>query len=50
MLDKKSGAASHRALSLTAQQTNLVRSVLRDEAHYLNYSHRLHAKTGVKTV
>jgi len=50
MLDKKPGAASHRALSLTAQQTNLVRSVLRDETHYLNHSHRLHPKTGVKTV
>ncbi len=50
MIDMKSGAASHRGLSLTAQQTNLVRSVLRDETHYLNHSHRLHPKTGVKTV
>ena len=50
MLAKNVRVDSHRALALNAQQTNLVRSVLRDEAHYLNHSHRLHPKTGVKTV
>jgi len=50
MLAKNVPVDSHRALALNAQQTNLVRSVLRDEAHYLNHSHRLHPKTGVKTV
>ncbi len=49
MLDKKSSAAG-RALSLTAQQTNLVRSVLRDEARYLTHSRRLHTHPGVKSV
>lgn len=44
MLAKKLGVA------LNAQQTNLVRSVIRDEAHYLNHSHRLHPQTGIKTV
>ena len=50
MLTKKVRVDSQRALALSAQQTNLVRSVLRNEAHYLNHSHRLHPKTGVKTV
>jgi hypothetical protein len=37
-------------VALNAQQTNLVRSVLRAEAHYLNHPHRLHPRTGIKTV
>lgn len=42
--------AKNLRVALNAQQTNLVRSVLRDEAHYLNHSHRLHPQTGIKTV
>jgi hypothetical protein len=47
---KKVGAANRSALPLSAQQTNLARSVLRDEPGYLNHTHHIHPKTGCKTV
>lgn len=50
MPDKQAGAASRSALPLSAQQTNLARSVLRDEPGYLNHPHHIHPETGCKTV
>ena len=44
------GAANRNALPLTAQQTNLVRSVLRAEPNYLNHPHYVDPDSGVKRV
>ena len=35
---------------LTAQQTNLVRTILQDDGEYLNHAHGWHPETGQKTV
>lgn len=44
------GAVNSRALSLNAQQTNLVRSVLRAEPNYVNHPAYVDPDTGVKRV
>ena len=49
-MSKAKGAAQPRVLPLTAQHTNLVRSVLRAEPDYLNHQQYVDPRTGIKRV